>query len=63
MTVKLKRSQYRKTVVKIAVPLCLLFMAMAWLAPFWYNKAILIAIGVVMAMSAVIEVITCKSID
>jgi hypothetical protein len=57
------KSQYRKQVVKIAVPLCSLFALMAWLAPFWYNKAILIAIGATMATTAVIELITCRSMD
>lgn len=57
------KQQYRLKVVKIAVPLCSLFALMAWVAPFWYNKAILIAIAATMASTAVIELITCRSMD
>jgi hypothetical protein len=60
---KNKKVQYRQQVIKVAVPVCLLFFAMAWLAPFWYNKAILIAIGVTMTATAVIEFVTCRSMD
>ena len=63
MTDTFKRACYQKKVIQIAVPLCSLFFVMAWMAPFWYNKTILIAIGTTMACTAVIECITCRSMD
>ena len=57
------KPEYRRKVIQIIVPLSLLFGLMAWLAPFWYNKAILIAIATTMVATAVIELITCRSMD
>ena len=53
---------WRRAVIRVAVPLCLLPIALALIAPNWYTSLALVVLSIEIAIVAIVEWISCRSL-
>jgi hypothetical protein len=57
----LSKVKWRKAILKIAVPVTLLWLTLAWFAPNWYTSLVLVVLAAQVVVLATVEWITYRS--